>query len=177
MHYFLFLLLLFLLQLFSFSQLTEHYPLTASVMHWFRLCTRKLDNVAFSPVYTPATQDKVREEEEGKREKRWREREREEKERDWESETTILFTSLLCVVVAADGRSPVPGWSVCEVFGGGQPSTGSLAELWSTGSGDEANGGLCATVLPHSTNCSPVVRERVHSSQYTYVTCTCIIIM
>ena len=51
-------------------------------MHWFRLCTRKLDNVAFSPVYTPATQDKVREEEEGKREKRWREREREEKERD-----------------------------------------------------------------------------------------------
>ena len=53
-------------------------------MHWFILCARKLDNVAFSSVYTPAAEDKVREGEEGKgkREKRWRERERKEKERD-----------------------------------------------------------------------------------------------
>ena len=58
---------------FSFSQLAEHYPLTASVMHWFRLCARKLDNVAFSSVYTPAAEDKVREEDEG-RGKRDRER-------------------------------------------------------------------------------------------------------
>ena len=55
---------------FSFSQLAEHYPLTASVMHWFRLCARKLDNVAFSSVYTPAAEDKVREEEVGRGEER-----------------------------------------------------------------------------------------------------------
>ena len=44
--------------------------MTASVMHWFRLCARKLDNVAFSSVYTPAAEDKVREEEVGRGEER-----------------------------------------------------------------------------------------------------------
>lgn len=57
--------------------------MTASVMHWFRLCARKLDNVAFSSIYTPAAEDKVRERRKGGREREVEKKgDRKKKERD-----------------------------------------------------------------------------------------------
>ena len=84
---------------FSFSQLAEHYPLTASVMHWFRLCARKLDNVAFSSIYTPAAEDKVREGGGRERRKGGREREVEKKgdrkknKERWRKRDHYIYTS------------------------------------------------------------------------------------